>query len=123
MTVIIIMSARNVRRSLLFLNQEGEMKGNKQSSIRFIIGTWDDKKQKGVRHTTLYRKTQVKLRGNLIRRKFGHIWLRVVYGKYKDFFGEMVEFYNEGVYKTLKDLKFALAAFIEQPLIDSLGKE
>ena len=39
------------------------------------------------------------------------VYLRVYYGKEKDVFGETVSFYNDGVYKTKRDLWHAFIAF------------
>lgn len=41
------------------------------------------------------------------------IYLRVSYGKSIDNFGKLTNFYNDGEYKTKKNLLFALSAFIE----------
>jgi len=41
------------------------------------------------------------------------VYLRVSYGKDLDSFGEVTNFYNDGVYKSRKDLLFALSAFTE----------
>lgn len=84
------------------------MKKNKESGIRFLLGTFDEKKQKRHHNTTLYKKSQVPLRGSLIHRKYGHIWMKVVINNCE----------NEVVAKTMKELKFTLACFIEQPLVD-----
>ena len=86
------------------------MKQNKEKDIRFIIGTYDDEKQKGNRTTTLFKKSQVARRASTILRKNRHVWLKVIINRCP----------NEVVAKTMKDLKFALAAFIEQPLVDYL---
>ena len=40
-------------------------------------------------------------------------YLRVSYGKGIDSFGKVINFYNDGEYKTKKDLFFALSAFAE----------
>jgi len=41
------------------------------------------------------------------------VYLRVSYGKGLDNFGKVTNFYNDGEYKTKKDLLFALSAFTE----------
>lgn len=41
------------------------------------------------------------------------VYLRVSYGKGLDNFGKITYFYNNGEYKTKKDLFFALSAFAE----------
>ena len=41
------------------------------------------------------------------------VYLRVFYGRGRDNFGKLTDFYNDGEYKTKKDLLFALAAFTE----------
>ena len=63
--------------------------------------------------TTLWRKSQVVLKANLILQQKGHLWLRVCYRKDGKLLGD-----NEGTYKTIKDLKEALAQFTEKPLLD-----
>lgn len=45
------------------------------------------------------------------------VYLRVSYGKYKDCFGKMSDFYNDGYYTTKRDLIYALQAFTEKDLI------
>jgi len=88
------------------------MKKNKQNGLHFTLGTFDEKKMKSYPITFCWKKSQVEQRANLILQKFGHCWLKVTYGK---------DLYNEGIYKTLKELKSALASFIEQPLMDYIG--
>jgi len=87
------------------------MKNNKQKDLHFVVGTFDEKKQKGKPTTYCYKKSQVERRANLILSQKGHCWIKVIYQK---------GVFNEGVYKTLKDFKFALAAFIEQDNINYL---
>ncbi len=41
------------------------------------------------------------------------VYLRGSYGKSIDAFGKITNFYNDGEYKTKKDLLFALSAFTE----------
>lgn len=41
------------------------------------------------------------------------VYLRVSYGKGLDNFGKVTNFYNDGEYKTKKDLFLALSAFTE----------
>jgi len=41
------------------------------------------------------------------------VYLRVSYGKDLDNFGKVTNFYNDGEYKTKRDLLFALSAFAE----------
>lgn len=41
------------------------------------------------------------------------VYLRVSYGKGIDNFGKVTNFYNDGEYKTKRDLLFALSAFTE----------
>ncbi len=61
---------------------------------------------------------------SLISRVSGERYaLKVIYGKYKDVFGKMVIFNNEGEYKTKKDLKYAFKCFTEKGLLDDLEKE
>ena len=40
--------------------------------------------------------------------------LRVYYGRFKDNFGKMVDFFNEGLYDNKKDFTLAWKAFIER---------
>ena len=42
------------------------------------------------------------------------VYLRVSYGKEKDCFGKMVNFYNDGWYEDSEDLWFAFKAFTEK---------
>jgi hypothetical protein len=96
------------------------MRTNKQKDISFIIGTYDKKRQKGKQLYRLLRKSQVEHRANLLLHENGYVWLKIVYGKGKDVWGQTAQIYNDGVYTTMKDLKFAFAAFIEQGNIDYL---
>lgn len=89
------------------------MRQNKQKGISFQLGTFDEKKFKGHIITTLWRKSQVALRANLILSQKRHCWLRVCYRFNDKKLGD-----NEGVYKTIKDLKEALAQFTEKALLD-----
>ena len=41
------------------------------------------------------------------------VYLRVSYGRGIDNFGKVTNFYNDGEYKTRKDLLFAMSAFTE----------
>ena len=43
------------------------------------------------------------------------VYLRVSYGYGQDVFAKMVSFYNDGFYKTRKELLKALTAFSEKP--------
>lgn len=92
------------------------MRKNKLKGLRFILGTFDDEKFKGRVEVVLWKKTQVMPRANLILRRTGYVWLKVVYGKEQN--GQ--EIYNDGTYTTIMAFKFALAAFIEQELVDQL---
>jgi len=92
------------------------MKKNKEKGLRFILGTFDENKFKGRPIIVLRKKTQVVPRTNLILRKYGYVWLKVVYGK--DEKGQPI--FNHGTYQTSGTFKFALSAFIEQALIDQL---
>ena len=91
------------------------MKATKQKGISFQYAKWNDKKWKsdGTIYT-LYKKTQFRRLANLFLNRYGHIYTRVSYGK---------GFYNDGVYKTHKDMEEAFTIFIEQNLIDYATKE
>jgi len=47
------------------------------------------------------------------RKGVDKVYLRVSYGKDIDNFGKLTNFYNDGEYKTKRDLLFALSAFAE----------
>jgi len=47
------------------------------------------------------------------RKGVDKVYLRVSYGKGIDNFGKVTNFYNDGEYKTKRDLLFALSAFAE----------
>ena len=70
-----------------------------------------------------YRRQSKRAFSNLIGRVSGEKFkLKVLYGKYKDTFGKMSIFTNEGEYKTKKDLKNAFKCFTEKRLLDDLEK-
>ena len=41
------------------------------------------------------------------------VFVRVYDGRYKDVFGKMIDFFNEGTYANKKDFDLALTAFLE----------
>ena len=88
------------------------MRGNKKDGLSFVLGTFDDKKFRGSAKVVLRRKSQVTLRCKVLLQKYGHCWLKVGYGK---------GVYNDGVYKTVSDIKKALAQFTEKPSMDYIG--
>jgi hypothetical protein len=96
------------------------MRNNRQNGITFQLGTFDFKKYKGHVETTLYKKSQVVSRANLILQRQGYVWLRVNYGRYENNLGKKVMFYNDGTYQSIESVRKALSTFLEQSLIDYL---
>lgn len=99
------------------------MKNNRQKGITFQLGTFDEKKSKCHIITTLYKKSRVAPRANLILQREGQVWLRINYGYHKNTWNKKVMFYNDGIYKTTKDIREVLTLFIEQNLINYLQSD
>lgn len=89
------------------------MKSASSKSIRYVVGTFSDEKQKGEPAYVIWKKTQVCLRANLIKKQSGHVWMRVVVG----------DCTNEVCTTSMSELKSALSCFTEQPLVDYLLKK
>ena len=87
------------------------MKNNKQNGIRFVLGTYDEEKQKGCPTTHCWKKSQVERRASLLLQRNGYVWLKVVINDCQ----------NEVVAKSLNQMKKAMSCFIEQPLVDYLN--
>lgn len=68
-----------------------------------------------------YHTGKVKRIYSIVRQgNFSNSYLKVSYGKHKDVFGKLVEFYNDGHYSNRDDLVFAFKAFTEKQLVEEL---
>lgn len=98
--------------------------------IKFLIGKAEghfaNNSWRNEQNIVFWKKTSVLARANLILQQQGHkhgraktgVYIKVTYGKHLDNWGKIIEFYNDGIYHTEKDIKEELAAFTEQSLID-----
>ena len=95
-----------------------ERTSSRKVRLGLTLKVWD---KSGVVKT--YRRRSKRAFASLIGRVSGEKYtLKVIYGKYKDVFGKVVQFINEGEYKTKKDLKYAFKCFTEKGLLDDLEK-
>jgi hypothetical protein len=98
------------------------MKNNKQEGIRFCIGEWKPNTREGghyVRTDAWFQKRTAFINSfPHYKKKYGYVAIRVVYGTFKDNFGNMTLFDNDGCYDTIKEAKEVFLDFIDKDLID-----
>lgn len=88
------------------------MDTKKRKNYTFVVKKNGRKVQRLQTHE--YRRFYKELRQIIWEKGQIKVYLRVNYGKHKDNFGKMSEFYNDGWYETKEDLWLALKNFKDE---------